>query len=275
MTRPAFRRLAPLLALFVLLVPGCGGKSEAGGRRTDPTASIRWAVPAKPIPDTERRLVGGGPRAAVLIWQAGRRPPRDAVVFLHGWSAVPPSVYGPWLRHLALEGNTVVYPVYQDATTRPEAVGGNALAGIAAGLRAARARPDRVAALGHTTGGALAFYYAANAAKHDLPPPRGVLAVYPARDPGGGRVPIGALSGIAPRTAIEVVDGPGNPVVGGRALARRLFRGPDQVPSGRRALRRAGDPRPSGPVRADAKAQRAFWLAADRLIARARRLRKG
>jgi len=35
------------------------------------------------------------------------------VLFLHGYSAYNPMVYGKWIKHLALKGNIVIFPRYQ------------------------------------------------------------------------------------------------------------------------------------------------------------------
>ena len=37
----------------------------------------------------------------------------DVIVFLHGYGAIDPSIYGHWIRHLVLQGNIVIYPRYQ------------------------------------------------------------------------------------------------------------------------------------------------------------------
>jgi hypothetical protein len=260
-----------LLVALAISLPGCGGSH--GGRRGFSAARVAWTTPARPIPGLAQRLVGTGPRAAVVLWPAGTAPPRDAIVFLHGWLPSPPSVEGEWLRHLAARGNAIVYPVYQTVRGRPEGFRANALAGIGAGLRAVHADPATVVAIGRTTGGALAFDYAAVARARGLPAPRGVLAVFPGRDPGNGEVTPADLSRIPSRTHLAAIAGPGDSVPGGAAQARALLRGASGVPRRRRAYLTPPFPAPSARVSAAAirrAARRDFWAPADRLIAAAR-----
>jgi acetyl esterase/lipase len=259
-----------LLALAIAL-PGCGGSQQ--GRQHSDLARVAWTMPARPIPGLDQRLVGRGPRAAVVLWPAGGKPPREAIVFLHGWLPSPPSAESEWLRHLAIAGNTIVYPVYQTVHGRPGGFRANALAGIGAGLRAAGADPASVVAIGRTTGGALAFDYAATARRHGLPVPRGVLAVYPGRNPGDGEIAPADLAQIPPRTRLTVIAGPGDSVPGGAAQARALLRGATRVPARRRDYLTPSFPPPSAMVGAATirrAARRAFWAPADRLIERAR-----
>ena len=66
-----------------------------------------------------------------MVRRADAKPPFPAVIFLHGWGATEPRFYGPWVEHLAREGNAVVYPRYQQSVAEPPAqVLGNAQAGI-------------------------------------------------------------------------------------------------------------------------------------------------
>jgi acetyl esterase/lipase len=206
----------------------------------------------------------------MLLWSAGHPLPRNVVVFLHGWQALPPYVYGDWLRHLAAEGNTIVYPVCQGAATRPHQVLDIALAGIAAGLRAAHADPSAVVSIGHSTGGVIAFDYAALAGSRGLVGPRAVLAVYPGRNPPGGEIPTADLSAIPPSTRLEVIAGPGDPIPAGNAQADALLAGATRVSSRWRSLVSAPYQRSSGPFPVSAAPRRSFWAPADRLIAQAR-----
>ncbi|MBA3866011.1 MAG: alpha/beta hydrolase fold domain-containing protein, partial [Solirubrobacterales bacterium] len=225
--------MSALVATAAIALPGCG--EDRATEPAPPPASIQWTTPARPIPGLTQRLVGTGPRGAAVLWPAGGKPPRDVIVFFHGWLPGPPSSESEWLRHLAMEGNTIVYPVYQTARGRPEGFRANALAGIRAGLRAVDADPDRVVAIGRTTGGALAFDYAAVARSHGLPTPSAVLAVFPGRNPGNGLVTPADLSRIPSQTRLAVIAGPGDSIPDGAAQARALLRSATRVPAGRRA----------------------------------------
>lgn len=281
-------RIAPIAgaaaALVVVssLLASCGGgshgKAGAGLPAAPMAATADWRLPERAIPGVSERFVGNGVRGAELLWPTGESPPRRAVVFLHGWQAMPPYFYGAWLRHLVTEGNTVIYPVYQAAGTSPAALVDNALAGIAAGLRAFRADPSSVVAIGHTTGGAIAFDFAALAGREGLPVPRAVLAVYPARNPPGGEIPLAKLSLIPAGTLLEAASGPGNRLPHGRAQALALLNAASRVPARRRIYERIQPVSPAVPAAVSpavpapgsAADRRALWAPADRLIARAR-----
>jgi hypothetical protein len=259
------RSLALILALLAVL-SGCGAGASSQGEPEG--AGVTWFGPSRRIPGLDQRIVGNGVHAAVLLWSKGKPLPREAVVFLHAWLPRPPSVYGAWLYHLAERGNTIVYPVYQQAATKPEAFLDNAIAGITAGLRAAHADPTSLVTVGETTGAALAFDYAAVATERGLPGPRGALAAFPGRNPGNGEVIPTDLSRIPPPTLLEVIAGPGDPIPGGEAQARALLRAATAVPNTHRRYLTA--PRFTGPTGVRPPSRRAFWVPLDRLIAAVR-----
>ena len=81
-------------------------------------------------PDAEivKRAVGHA-SAATYVFHMANEPaqPRPVVVFLHGWGAVNPSVYGGWIDHLARRGYLVLYPAFQTiGRTRPPDASKNA-----------------------------------------------------------------------------------------------------------------------------------------------------
>jgi hypothetical protein len=271
-------RLAGLclfLAALSILVVGCGSLTESKSADVtvaQPTAQpIEWAYPPRPIAGLRQKTVGAGPRAAVVLWDAHRRrPPRDVVVFLHGYEPLPPWTYGDWLRHLANAGDAIVYPVYQGPATPPGRYRAGAIDGIAAGLRVARARHRSVVAIGVNTGGAVAFDYAAVARSEDLAPPRAVAAIYPARNPPDGTVTPADLAAIPPRTHLLVIAGPGDPIPAAEAQARALLAGAHRVPSRFRRLDRPVHAGRYSPQENDDRARLSFWRPVDQLIATTR-----
>lgn len=283
------RRATPVLLLastalaLAVLVLGCAGgaSSSDGGAPSSGSSSaksddspndsgaVRWFVPPRPIRGVRQRVVGSGERAAAILCKAGAPPPRKAVIFLHGWHALPPYAYGSWLRHLVGEGNTIVYPVYQGLRTPSDEMGENAIAGIRSALDAFDADPRQVAVIGHVTGGAIAFDYAARAEELGLPSPRAVFAVYPARNPPSGPIPAADLSEIQSSTYLAVVAGTGDPIPEGNAQARTLLAGASRVPKRHRTLLRASA-KSSGSSAVSVSPRRSFWTQADRLIAKAR-----
>jgi hypothetical protein len=126
-------------------------------------------------------------------------------------------------------------------------------------------------AIGHTTGGVLAFEYAAVASDHQLPVPRAVLAVYPGRYPGADKDEAVDLSGIPAYVRVAVIGGPGDPLPDGNHEARMLLSGAARVRPTRRTFLVA-PPTPAGtPAPARILPRPLFWHWADRLIAQGRR----
>ncbi len=140
------------------------------------------AAAAPPASDS----YGSGADQVWIFRPAG--PVRDIVVFAHGWSTpMPTGAFAPWIDHLRRRGSVVIYPRYQlSPADSPSA----ALLGFRNGLADAlrRLRPIRVPilALGKSFGGSAVFYYAADAASWNVPPPAAVVSIFPA-------YPIGSL----------------------------------------------------------------------------------
>jgi pimeloyl-ACP methyl ester carboxylesterase len=150
-------------------------------------AALLAAAPAVAEAPRVEGPFGRGPASVWLVRAVG--PTRAIVVFGHGWKVAPPSAsypwvgqFLPWLEHLALRGDTVVFPRYQgggDAQVASRA------ADFEAGIRTAFARLPMagkvpVVAVGYSYGASLAFAYAANAREWRLPVPAAIDAVFPA-----------------------------------------------------------------------------------------------
>jgi acetyl esterase/lipase len=247
----ALRSLALLASLGVL--GACGG-SEPSGPDQEPT----------------RTRLGSG-AASVVIW----RPPeqtRPTVVFLHGWGAVDPAAYGPWVRHLLSRGSAVVLPRYQvSAISLPTQALPNALRGVRAALD--RVPGDWVAA-GHSAGGALAADLAASAGDERLRRPRAVFAAYPGRGLEGlpFRIPARDPAEIPAETRVLAFAGARDRVAG-QATARAIVDGAQQVPESRRRfvlVTRADAADHLAPQRGDRAAREVFWAPLDRLIEQVR-----
>jgi hypothetical protein len=202
-----------------------------------------------------------------VLWRKGGQPGADVIVFLHGWGAAPPSSYGYWLEHLARRGATIVYPVIQDASTSPEAALSNALAGIRAGIGALPKRPRRVEVIGHTTGGLLAFDYAALAHRVGLPVATSTIAIYPGRYTGSGYITIADLGRIPRATHLLAMAGASDPVPGGRVIAWRLLLAAKVVPPANRHYVSVEGRGLVSPALGSAASRREFWAPADRFLA--------
>jgi predicted esterase len=164
------RRLLFLGALVV--VAGCGG---SGGHSQLKLAPLVTQGP-----------VGSGPNE---VWfYAAKGKPRSLVIFLHGYGGPmeeTPANHVPWLKHLAAEGNDVIYPRYEvGASTNP-------YPNIDTAVRHATSRLGRphvpVIVIGYSRGGRIAIDYAAlrAAAGHE---PRLVMCVFPAVHAPGERL---------------------------------------------------------------------------------------
>jgi dienelactone hydrolase len=153
------------------------------------------------------------------------------IIFLHGFSAVDPDTYRAWIDHIVRRGAVVIYPDYQtkDLTATPVAdYQPNAIAGIQAALKrlagngASSVDLSRIAIVGHSLGGVLAFNVAALAPSSGLPPVAAIMSV----EPGGCaecggistllNVPFEDLSTIHPDARVVVMVGDRDTVAGDR-----------------------------------------------------------
>lgn len=268
------RLIGLMLVSTIPLLAGCGDSRTAPDTIADvslPANLVRLSHAAPPLSHVHQRIVGTGAQSAVVIWPGAlTKPPGNVVVFFHGWGALYsiPSVYRYWLSHLAANGSTIIFPTYLGPRSTPKQVRGNALAGIAAGMRLLDGPPHSVVAAGYTTGGALALDYAATARSAGLPRPVGVFAVFPARNPTSQLIPPADPGQIDPDTEIQIVAGAADPVVNGNAQARQMFSAPTQVP---RANRRFILVNASvSALAATAAARRTYWGPLDRLLRKVR-----
>ena len=150
-----------LLLTAAVAAAGCGG---SGGQQ------LKAVEQQGPI--------GSGPKE---VWfYPSKGTPRSLVIFLHGYGGPTeetPKNHVPWLKHLAAEGNDVVYPRYE--------VGGaaNPYPNIDSAVSEALSRLGKpslpVVVIGYSRGGRIAVDYAAfqAASGHE---PRAVLAIFPA-----------------------------------------------------------------------------------------------
>jgi pimeloyl-ACP methyl ester carboxylesterase len=148
------------------------------------------------------------------------------VVFAHGYGALEPRYYRPWIDHLARKGNIVVYPQYQASLLTPQRqYTPNAAWSVAAALTgplaggSPRPRLARGALyVGHSYGGVVASNLASRAAAIGLPTPNALLATepyYEMIDP--------SLAGLPRSTRFVCVVGDDDTLVGRRGCDE-LFR---------------------------------------------------
>ena len=142
--------------------------------------------------ETQSFHVGDAPNGATIF------TPGDAthselqnlpvVLFIHGFSAVDPDIYGGWIDHLVQRGAVVIYPDYQPANPLQDARADyvpNLFSGVRSaieylehsGVSNVRARGFHV--VGHSLGGVLAVGYAQDAERLGFPPVRTLTVAEP------------------------------------------------------------------------------------------------
>jgi len=272
------RRSGPLILLAVLLAAApLAGVGQAPPRPpTQPASGAGGAEYAYRA--VAARRVGEPPLGYWLFSPSGRTAGADVgdgrggslpvVLFLHGVTALDPTVYRGWIDHLVRRGAFVVYPDYHPASALAEPWS-TFLPNLRRAVAAARtdlgpsggATPDwgRLAVVGHSLGGALAAAYAADAAAGEggRPTPVVVAIIQPGgcRGCGGltdrGGLPLPELAAIAPTSRVLVVTADEDRVVGDEA-ARVIWDGLTSVPLDRRDhVRLRSDRRGDPPLVAD------------------------
>jgi pimeloyl-ACP methyl ester carboxylesterase len=165
---------ASLVVGLAVWAPGCSATNgdvpaiEASG----PTVETEHGVATPYGEDAEK----------VWVLQPKEMEPSSIVVFVHGWTATVPFDWQQvWLDHLLADGNIVVFPVYQGLESSDWGVVTtlDMRDGLVAGFAALADTDLPVVAAGFSVGGALAFFYAANAEQWDLPVPKGVYGIFP------------------------------------------------------------------------------------------------
>ena len=160
------------------------------------------------------------------------------IVFLHGWLATNPAVYGAWIEHLVRRGSIVIFPRYhQDWLTSPTTYLPNTVAAIHDALDVLQTGPGRVrpdldkfALVGHSAGANLAAQVAAVAKQAGLPHPCALLAFLP----GEVRPVPGPDLRQIPADTLLVVAAAEQDVVVGDSRARSIFREAAQIPEDRK-----------------------------------------
>ena len=245
-----------------------GDPGPAPGPGTEPDVDPELSTDF--VPGGARRLdVGSGAQGAAIftpLRTAGAAGP--VVIFLHGWVALDPRRYGPWISHLVQGGSTVIYPAYQTKpaydTIRPL---DNLLAGVRLALAQVDVAPGRLVIAGHSAGAALAADYAAVATSAGLPPPAAVFSVYPGRKLRHLAIPIPTpnLAAIARGTRVLVFAGQRDTAVGSRP-ARQIVALAKRADTTLRIITADAVDEHSAPRSFDGAAQRTFWGPLDALV---------
>lgn len=166
-----------------------------------------------------------------LFEPAGADRPDSAqvVVFLHGYGAYNPMIYGAWIRHLVRRGNIVIYPRYQRNLVfpRPPRFGDHSARAIRDALELLRSEDhvqpivDPLVIVGHSYGGVIAADLGVNFADYEIPQPKGLLLCAPGTGPlKGGRLK--SYEQMPTDTKLVIMASEGDHIVGDE-FARLVF----------------------------------------------------
>jgi len=152
------------------------------------------------------------------------------IVFNHGWSAIFPIIYKEWIYHIVKKGNIVVYPRYQFGLYFGfKNFYSNALQAVKDALEELQngnhvlPELDKFAIVGHSLGGGITAYMAADASDAGLPTPKAIMPVQPAVLYGTD------LSKITNETIMLVIVGENDTVVGNES-GKIIFYNSNQIP---------------------------------------------
>lgn len=187
-----------LLIVAIPLVIGVAGKIRDRGISNNGATVQNVPQDATDLPGGSKlpytlitsHQYGSGDTAYWIFEPSGPAPSTaPVVVFLHGWSAMNPSIYGAWIEHTVKRGNIVIFPVYQENLKTPtKTFTDNAIAGAQAALNelnsgSGHVKPDlsKFAIVGHSVGGLLAANMTALAQTKGLPKVLAVMSVEPGK----------------------------------------------------------------------------------------------
>jgi len=122
--------------------------------------------------------------------------PINIIVFMHGYGAMNPMIYGGWIKHLVKQNNIVVFPRYQHGilTSSPKIFAQNASVAINNAKEelnnlGINANWDNLSFAGHSYGGVIISDLAANYSTYQIPKPKAVMLCSPGTGPfKGGRL---------------------------------------------------------------------------------------
>lgn len=144
----------------------------------------------------------------------------NLVVFVHGFGALNPMVYGGWIEHLVTQGNAVLFPRYQMSifSTSTDDFVPNTVAAIrtAYGLVAQygyQLNDEYIDLIGHSYGGVIIGNIAATCDDHNIPAPRLALLCEPGAGPFSGAV-LDSYDGIDNDILLAIIVGDEDHTVG-------------------------------------------------------------
>jgi pimeloyl-ACP methyl ester carboxylesterase len=201
---------------------------DSARSRAQPSDELVDQVVTLPTVTAER--IGEGGREVWIFTPAGvQLAQAPVVVFVHGWGAMDPYLYGGWILHLIRRGNIVIYPRYQEnLTTLLDEMTPNAVESVQHAFQqlattgSVLADCDRVAIVGHSMGGFIATNLAADS---NIPVPKAVMIIAPGDGEDqmprlGERLVLADPSGLSSDTLFLLVTGDADTVVGNRGATK-------------------------------------------------------
>jgi len=132
----------------------------------------------------------------IYLPKGSAKPAANVVVFVHGYGAYNPMIFGAWIRHLVEDGNIVIYPRYQKTlySPRPKNFVAKALKGVnnALGILEARGYNSNlwssIDVIGHSYGGVISMNFAQHRKSYKLPPIANLMIISAGSGPFKGGV---------------------------------------------------------------------------------------
>lgn len=167
---------------------------------------------------------------------AGQAISGDIVVFVHGYGALNPMVYGSWLRHLVNQGHHVIFPRYQEKilSTAPGDFVPNTASAIVHAIETIRTsapqvRTETMYLCGHSYGGVILANIASHWESFGLPEPRITMLCEPGSGPFRGGV-LDSYEMLHPSTQLVIVVGDNDQTVG-QSLGKKIFESAVNTPN--------------------------------------------
>ncbi len=118
----------------------------------------------------------------------------NVIVFMHGYGAYNPMIYGGWIKHLVLKGNIVIFPRYQKNLFSPstDKFVENTMKGILDAIKELKTGDhvipilDNISFVGHSYGGVISANLSVNYKELGIPFPDVLMLCSPGTGPFNG-----------------------------------------------------------------------------------------
>ncbi len=242
--------LRAVLAALILVVSGFAGAANAQAQNA--ALEDRFGIAALQARQTHNAVEvlkdgEGANRVYIFLPKQPALSGRVPVVFFHhGWQGMNPVNFGALIDHLVLQGQVVIYPVYQQSgETSPQVVLENATAADRSAITLLESLhlqvdPARVLYVGYSMGASISLDIAISPDEYGLPAPRALILLAPGdasavATGAQARSIIGDLSQLPRTLPIAVMTGEEDTSIG-LPTARRIFKRLCRIRADRRVL---------------------------------------